>query len=194
MRYLRLEDVPDSIIHFRNRYEEKMGIKTLEVKPLKRINDIGFFLAKKSDNSKSLYFAYKPSKKVEHWVWCCPNKDHVRLLSQDLSDIWDKEHPDQNFDYFPSKNFSSLDEIRKEILSCLGSEFKLRILTNEETMIFLMAEKEERKNLFIAFKPSSRFYHWYLFSPSVEQIQILRADLKKLYSDVDSENIATRWK
>ena len=194
MTPLKFEDIRESIMSSKNKYEMKMGIKTLNIKLLVKKDGIAFFLAEKSDNSKTLYFAYKPSKIPDHWVWICPNREHVTALTQDLENIWSKEKPKQHVNYVHTKNFDSIKEILTEISSFLNNDYKIELLIKRDTIALLMAERKKEKALFIALKPSSRFKHWYLFSPSVEQINALTIDLKKFYLSTDTSNEETRWR
>lgn len=192
MRQLKFDDIIKSIGKAKNKYEEEHGISTLKIYPLHRENNLAFFLADKSDNSKTLYFAIQPDVSIDHWVWCCPNKEHVEFLTTHLSEYVQKSDISQKLDYKSKMVFNNINEIINEIKETLGDGYDVNIIKKGATTL-LIAVSNSKLHLFIAVKPSIRFGHWYLFLPSKEQIQLLIDDLSEIYNQTDSSNDLTRW-
>lgn len=193
MRQLRFDDIIASIKKAKNKYEEEHGIATLNVYLLDRKDNLAFFLADKSDNSKTLYFAIQPNPPEDHWVWCCPNKEHVEFLTDRLSEHIEKNSLSQNLQYSAQIVFNSSDDIINELKKTIDDGYNIDVVKKGETTVLISATGSE-SHLFIAIKPSIRFGHWYLFLPSNEQIQLIIDDLGKIYSKTDSKNDLTRWK
>lgn len=195
MLMLKFDNIIPSIESSKNDYEEGIGIVTEEIKLLAQKCDFAFFVGKKSDNSKTLYFAYKPSRTIDHWVWCCPNVPHVEALTDELKKYWDQEKPTISLDYLSQRRLGE-SGLKDEITNILGyDDFKGRVLLDQNTVKLFVTEKNDKsqKVFFIAFKPSVRFGHWYLFSPTESQVRTLVSDLRTKYEQINLENDQTRW-
>ena len=192
MKQLKFDDIIGSIKSAKNKYEETHGILTLKIYLLDKKGNLAFFLADKSDNSKTLYFAIQPDISIDHWVWCCPNQEHVEFLTTHLSEYIEQNKISQDLEFKSKMVFNSSDELLDEIKVNLGDAYNVSIIKKGDTTL-LIAVSDEKVHLFIAVKPSIRFGHWYLFLPSEEQIKLLIKDLGKIYKKTDSTNDLTRW-
>lgn len=191
MRQLKFDDIIDSIKGSKNKYEEKHGIATLDIYLLDKEDNLAFFLADKSDNSKTLYFAVQPDTSEDHWVWCCPNREHIEFLTTDLKAYTEKNKISQDLDCKTKIVFNNIEEILNNIKTTLRDDYVVSVIKKGETTL-LVAVSDTKIHLFIAIKPSIRFGHWYLFFPSKKQIQLIINDLGKKYVKIDSNNDLTR--
>ena len=137
MRQLKFENIIDSIKSAKNKYEEEHGILTIEICLLDKKDNLAFFLADKSDNSKTLYFAIQPDISIDHWVWCCPNKEHVEFLTTHLKGYIEQNEISQDLDFKSKTVFNSSDELLKEIKIVLGSDYNVSIIKKGDTTLLI---------------------------------------------------------
>lgn len=191
---LKFEEIMGSIGRATNKLEKERKIKTSGICLLDKKGDVAFFVGKKSDNSKTLYFAYKPCKEVDHWVWCCPNREHVRILTEKLKCLWEKEKPTISVEY-PYDSQIDKEKIEETIGRLLDNKPSIRKIFDSYTIMLFISEDTTKKDkaLFIAFKPSRQYTKWYLFSPTEEQAFTIIKYLREYYDKIDSMNEKTRW-
>lgn len=81
---MKFEDISDDIMHHRNYYEEKRGIKTLKVKPWRKIDEQNWIFKGYKREEKgvtiTLFLALKKGKLKDEWCWVCPSKTAWGLL------------------------------------------------------------------------------------------------------------------
>ena len=71
---MKFEEIPSSIMAASNSYEKNRGIETLNVECLSKKENCALFVAKKSDNSRTLFYARKNKRASDHgWHWFCPS-------------------------------------------------------------------------------------------------------------------------
>lgn len=193
MIQLRLGDIPNSILSSKNKYESGEGIKTVEVSLLEQKDNFAFFVGDKDDNSQTLFFAIQPDKAIDHWVWCCPNEEHMSVLTGDLQKVSNEKKPSQDIPITHETEFKNVAEIEAEIQKKLGSNYEIERYKEGETTLIIIANGDKCL-VFIGIKPSIRFRHWYLLYPSIDQINTLTKNLKEHYSRINANNEKTRWK
>ena len=91
---MEFEKIIESILSTKNSYENEKGIETLNVELIagKEELDWSVFKAKKSDNTHTLFFAYKHKRASRFsWKWFCPCKDHISGLSAFNKIYWANE-------------------------------------------------------------------------------------------------------
>ncbi|VVB99954.1 Uncharacterised protein [uncultured archaeon] len=193
---IKFDDIAASIKAATNIYEKRRGIETLTVQVLDKKDDIAFFVAAKSDNTKSLYFAYRPNwneKDINHWVWCCPNEEQVSVLTNNLDSLIKSEKPTTSLTY-PYEKQIRMDDIKCTIETLCQEKINLKPYYSGSSIILYIAEYAHSRVPFIAFKPSKQYDKWYLFSPTKDQSLSFINDLSKYYGHIDSTNEESRGK
>jgi len=87
-------DIPNSIMLANNQYEQQRGIKTHTVSLIRGGEEDlwGIFEAEKSDNTNTLFFAYKHKRApFNKWIWMCPAKDHINGFDVFIQTYWNNE-------------------------------------------------------------------------------------------------------
>jgi len=82
---MREEEIPKFILTMKNTYEETRGIITLNVKRLHKHDGVAYYVAEKSDGTKTLFVGIRlggrrnPSKE---WTWrvFCPDAEQAAGL------------------------------------------------------------------------------------------------------------------
>lgn len=194
MNQLKFNEIISSILHAKNRHEEEANppIKTNNVKLFDRRDDLAFFVAEKSDNSKTLFFAIQPKKEIDHWIWICPNKEHIIVLTSKLQEFIGKSNIEQGLEIGIESEFSNTTALINEVRGRLGDTYKVESIIHGVTVMIIAASKSKTL-VFIAIKPSRQYGHWYLLYPSITQINMLIKDLGEVYSITDATNDKTRW-
>jgi len=86
---MKFEDIRHSIKNSLNDYEENKGIKTLNVECLVKKENSALFVANKSDNSRTLFYARKGKRSLEDkWHWFCPSDEEADVLMPLLHEIY----------------------------------------------------------------------------------------------------------
>jgi len=109
---MEFDKIVDSILSTTNEYEKKNRIETLDVILVagKEELDWSIFSAKKSDNSNTLFFAYKHKRASNYsWKWFCPSKTHISGLLEFNKVYWDNEKVNK-------KSRKPLDSLKKPTL------------------------------------------------------------------------------
>ena len=192
MNQLKFEEIANSIRNSKNAYEVERGISTNIVKFMDKRDTLAFFVAEKSDNSKTLYFALQPDINVDHWIWICPNEEQIKVLTVDLNKILEDEKPTQDTKLVLGMRFDNIEFLIREIRKKLGAGFQIEKKVEGNT-IMIIAASEKTMLIFIAVKPSRQYNHWYLFYPSIKQISLLIKDLGEVYTATNDRNDMTRW-
>jgi len=85
---MRFEEIPKSIKNTINRYEQERNIQTIDIIQFVKKRDIAFMLGLKSDNTQTLFIAYKTTKwRDDSWVWWCPSEVQIESLTNSLHDV-----------------------------------------------------------------------------------------------------------
>lgn len=82
------EDILTNIKQTTNIYEKERGIQTAQVSLVsgKEEENYAIFIAEKTDNTFTLFFAYKNKRsEPSTWTWFCPSKDHVEGFEKFIS-------------------------------------------------------------------------------------------------------------
>jgi len=76
---MRFEDIRQSILNYINRYETERNIKTLNVECRIKKDNWAIFVAYKSDNSQSCFFARETKRTTndDGWIWFCPSESEA---------------------------------------------------------------------------------------------------------------------
>lgn len=192
MNQLKFEEIANSIRNSKNAYEVERGISTNIVKLMDRRDTLAFFVAEKSDNSKTLYFALQPDINIDHWIWICPNEEQIKVLTVDLNKILENEKPTQDTKLVLGMKFENIEFLIREIHEKLGAGFQIEKKVEGNT-IMIVAASEKTMLIFIAVKPSRQYRHWYLFYLSIKQINLLIKDLGEVYTATNDRNDTIRW-
>ena len=108
---MKFEDIIPSILSAKNKYEIENGIETLKVELIagKKELDWAIFKGYKSDNSCTIFFAWKHKRSEDNtWKWLCPSKNHIRGLHELNWVYWKNEVKN-------TKTRLSLDEIPQNV-------------------------------------------------------------------------------
>lgn len=81
---MRLEDIPESIKNSPpSQYEIEQGITTKEVYKIEEYSRVAYFHGIKSDNTMTLFIAFKLSRNNDHsWQWWGPNEETALALKR----------------------------------------------------------------------------------------------------------------
>jgi hypothetical protein len=86
---MKYEEIIPSILNGHNLFEEKKGIKTLRIEEWKRLGDIALLRGYKSDNTITLFLAFKKSKHYnDSWDKWCVSEPQAQFLSIDFAKFY----------------------------------------------------------------------------------------------------------
>lgn len=86
---MQFEEIHKAILNTPNSYEEERGIKTLHVECSIKKEHCALFIADKSDNTRTLFYARKGKRNDEgSWSWFCPSEEEVNTILPLLTEIY----------------------------------------------------------------------------------------------------------
>ena len=86
---MKFEEIRQSILSTPNLYEESNNIKTISVEGRYRDDNCGIFVAIKTDNTSTVFYARKGKRNDENsWNWFCPSETEITKGLPTLMDIY----------------------------------------------------------------------------------------------------------
>jgi len=86
---MKFEEIHTSILNTTNSYEESRSIKTLNVECVIKKENSALFIADKSDNTRTIFYARKTKRGLDDtWSWFCPSEEELRDMLPLLNKIY----------------------------------------------------------------------------------------------------------
>ena len=87
-RKLKFEELKDMILKGCNYYEKENNIKTINVSEIIRVDDIALFISEKSDNTKTLFVAFRCKRNIDSWFYLAPTENQKSFLKLFLPEFY----------------------------------------------------------------------------------------------------------
>jgi len=89
---MKFSDIPNSILNVHNNYELQKGIQTTKVECKLRYPNCALFIAHKSDNTRTLFYARTGKRQTsdDNWTWFCPSEHEIHYLMPQIWHFYDE--------------------------------------------------------------------------------------------------------